>query len=373
MNGPTDPGRAFDAPEPDRVPGFPHPAETRHLFGQEEAERAVLDAWREGRLHHAWLLRGPRGVGKATLAYRIARAVIADGDHPPSSLDPPENCPVARRIAIGAEPRLVVLKRSLNERTGRLRNEIVVEDVRRLRRFIDLSAPDGGWRAVIVDAADELNPSAANALLKTLEEPPPRVLMLLVSHRADALLPTIRSRCRRLDLRPLGPEDLASALAEAGCEVDTEDRKALAALAGGSVGDALMLLAGDGPALYGRLVGALRGGQGLDRPAMLAIAEEAGGRSGPRGFDLVGRLLLTLPARLAQAGARGLDPLSEAEGALVAAAAATPAQARLWAEAVARAAATLRHARAVNLDPVQTILDIFLDLDATLARARDVA
>ena len=183
---------ANEPPEPDRVPDHPHPRETRRLFGQEDAEQDFLAAWSEDRLHHAWLLRGPRGIGKATLAYRIARALIADGTGAglPMTLDPPEGCPFATRIHAQSEPRLAVLRRGVNEKTGRLRSQIAVDDVRAVRRFLSLSAADGGWSAVIIDAADEMNNSAANALLKVLEEPPARTALLLVSHSPAALLPT---------------------------------------------------------------------------------------------------------------------------------------------------------------------------------------
>ncbi len=376
-----------DAPEPDRVPGYPHPRETRRLFGQGAAEAAFLAAWTEGRLHHGWLLRGPRGTGKATLAYRVARALIAGGPveagglfggipaPPPATLDAPGNCPVAARIRARSEPRLAVLRREVNERTGRLRSQISVEDVRAVRRFLQLSAADGGWRAVIVDAADEMNVSAANALLKVLEEPPPRTALLLVAHAPAALLPTIRSRCRTLELRPLGADDLTAALDQCGAAIAPDEAEAMTLLCGGSVGEALRLDAGGGVALYGRIVALMQEGRGIDRAAMVALAETAGGRGAEAVYELVGRLTLTLTGRLARRAATGTDDgeAGPGEAALMAHVARAPAQAALWAEAVARIAATTRHARAVNLDPAQTIIDTFLELDATLAKARNAA
>jgi len=378
-----------DIPEPDRVAGHPHPRETARLFGQEPAEHAFLAAWAEGRLHHGWLLRGPRGIGKATLAYRIARALIAEGPGAPSgglfgdalgpavpaSLDAPPDCPVAARIRARSEPRLAVLRRMVNERTGRPRVNIVIDDVRAVRRFLSLTAADGGWRAVIVDAADEMNSAAANALLKVLEEPPARTALLLVSHAPGSLLPTIRSRCRTLDLRPLGADDLAAALAQAGAPVAGADAAALALIAGGSVGEALRLAAGSGIELYGRLVGLLGAGRGVDRPALVALADAVSARGAEAHYELVGRLTLTLLGRLARHGALGGNGAEAVPGeaALMASIARDTAQAALWAEAAGRAAAALSHARAVNLDPGQTIIDTFLDLDATLARARAAA
>lgn len=371
-----------EAPAPDVVPGAPHPVAASALYGQEAAERAFLDAWRTGRLHHAWILAGPEGVGKATLAYRIARALIAARDTEagrpggvpavPETLDPPETCPVLARMRAGAEPQLRALKRSPSPKTGKLRVEIVVEDVRKLKDFFQLSIPDGGRRVVIVDPADALNTQAANAFLKSLEEPPAGTVMLLVSHRPGRLLPTIRSRCRRLALEPLGARALAMALAGAGQEPPPpEDAEALAELAGGSVGRAIALGAGGGRALYAEMI-AMMAGAGVDRARLIALAEGAGGRDSD-GARLAGELTATLAARLALYGA-GRPPAAEAapgEARLAARAAPDLAAARAWAEAGARASATLVHARAVNLDPIQSIIDIWLDLDRTLAGRRE--
>ncbi len=354
-------------PEPDRRPGAPHPAETRALHGQGAAVAAVEAALAAGRMHHAWLLRGPEGVGKATLAYGVARRAIAGG----GPLAMPEHDPVARRIRAGSEPRLMVLRRGLNPKTGRLRAQIGVDEVRALRRFLGLTAANGGWRAVIVDSADEMTASAANALLKLLEEPPAETLFLLVSHAPGRLLPTIRSRCRTLDLAPLSPKDLAAALAGAGAPVPEDGAAALAELAGGSVGQALALIAGDGLALYAALVDLVSGGR-VDRSALSALAERASGRDRETLSPVLARLTLLLLGRLARAGAAGAPthPAAPGEGRLFAELARTPAQARLWAEAASEAASRLRHAQAVNLDPGQTILDIYLALEGTVDRAR---
>ncbi len=355
---------------PDALPGVPHPAETAlrgALFGQAVAERAFLAAWGAGRLHHAWLIAGPRGTGKATLAYRIARARLALGDAP-ETLDPPADCPVARRILAGSEPRLSVLRRTPNERTGKLRKEIAVDDVRALKRGLALSVPDAGWRAVVVDAADEMTASAANALLKALEEPPERTLLLLVAHLPGAVLPTIRSRCRRLDTARLGAENLASALAQAGQEVGSAEATALAALADGSVGQAIRFASGGGAALYRAMLGLL-GPRGVDRAGLAALADRVGGRERETLFPLAAELLQILLGRLARARALGPPALEAAPGEAEAMAALSAVPAASWAAVAERASRTAREARAVNLDPAQAILDMFVDLDAPLAAA----
>lgn len=358
-----------DRPEPDRVEGAPHPRQARHLYGQAAAEGQLLAGLQSGRLHHGWLLAGPRGVGKATLAWRFARAALAHppggglfAPPPPATLDLAPDHPVARRIAAGAEPGLLAIRRGIDDKTGRLRAQITVDEVRRLRDFFGLSAADGGRRVVIVDAADEMNPSAANALLKLLEEPPAGALLLLVAHRPAALLPTIRSRCRMLRLGPLGPADLAAALAQALGEAPG-DAAALAELAGGSVGEALRLIAGDGLALYARLVALLAGLPRVDRPALHSLADEAAGRGAEARFDLLVRLAELLLARLARAAATGRS-LPEAAPGEAALAARLRLPGGTWARLAAEVPARVRAGRGVNLDPAALLVDMVLRLEA---------
>jgi DNA polymerase-3 subunit delta' len=357
-----------DRIEPDRVEGAPHPREAARLFGQAQAEAQLLAGLASGRLHHGWLLAGPRGVGKATLAWRFARAALAH--HPggglfapprPTSLDIPPDHPVARRLAAGAEPGLLAIRRATDEKTGRLRAQITVDEVRRLRDFFGLSATDGGRRVVIVDAADEMNTAAANAILKLLEEPPAGALLLLIAHRPAALLPTIRSRCRLLRLAPLGPADLAAALEQALGEAPANPA-ALAELAGGSAGEAVRMIAGEGLALYARLVGLLAGLPRLDRPALHALADEVAGRGAEARFDLTLRLMELALGRLARAAATG-RPLPEAAPGEAALAARLGLPAGVWARLAAEVPARARMGRAVNLDPAALVVDMALTIE----------
>lgn len=368
-----------DTPAPDRLPGAPHPRETGRLFGQEQAEAAFLSAFNAGRLHHGWLLTGPRGVGKATLAWRIARFLLAtppaqeDGlfgaPPPPQRLDIDPDHPVAHRVRAGSDPGLAVITRTVNEKTGKLRAEIVVEDVRRLTGFFGMSAADGGRRVVIVDCADEMNASAANALLKMLEEPPANTTLLLVSHQPSRLLPTIRSRCRTLPLRPLGPSDLQAALAQSGVEPPQAPER-LAALAGGSVGAAIRLQTLGGLATYAELVAILDSLPRLDRLRALALAEAAVQKGAAERFDLLLDLFDIALARLARTGAAGTPPDPEAapgEAQVLARLSPDPHRARAWAEAAATITARARHGQAVNLDPAALVLDTVFRMQQTAA------
>jgi DNA polymerase-3 subunit delta' len=197
-----------------------HPRETSILAGHREAEAALLNAYRSGRIPHAWLIGGPQGIGKATLAYRMARFVLAHRNPAASDVqraetlwvDPSE--PVARHVAVGAHGGLLTLARTLNDR-GVMRTVITVDETRETISFFGSTAAIEGWRVCIVDTVDELNPNAANALLKILEEPPRQSLFLLISHAPARVLPTIQSRCRKLPLRPLATDDVIRAAAKA--------------------------------------------------------------------------------------------------------------------------------------------------------------
>ncbi|HKS62449.1 MAG TPA: DNA polymerase III subunit delta', partial [Xanthobacteraceae bacterium] len=228
----------------------PHPRETLTLHGHVEAEHAFLDAYRGSRMPHAWLIGGSRGIGKATLAYRMARFVFAHPDTASSAVQNAESLalapdnPAVRRVAAQGHSDLLALERVEDDK-GKISTVIPVDMVRKTIGFFGSTAGEGGWRVCIVDSADELNAAGANALLKILEEPPAKSLLLVVSHAPGRLLPTIRSRCRRLALRPLSGEDVARSLADALQRDATEaDIKAAATASDGSVARALDLLGG---------------------------------------------------------------------------------------------------------------------------------
>jgi DNA polymerase-3 subunit delta' len=261
----------------------PHPRTTAVLFGHASAEVALLAAYRSGRIPHAFLIAGPKGIGKATLAYRLARFVLAHPDPAApevakaGSLAVAPDHPVARRIAAQGQPDLLILERTLNDK-GVLHKQIAVDDIRRTVAFFGSTAREGGWRIAIVDAVDELNKSSANALLKVLEEPPQRALLLLVSHSAARVPATLRSRCRILALRPLIETEVAAAVAVAtGSPATDPEIAAAASAADGSVARALAFLDGDALELRRRALDLLDKLPTLDTGALHALGEAIAG------------------------------------------------------------------------------------------------
>jgi len=205
----------------------------------------LAEAMDSGRMHHAWLLTGPSGIGKATLAYRFARHLLAGAPRGGSlALDPSH--PIFRRIAAGTHADLLTVEREWDEKRKKLRGEIVIDTVRGIAGFLRLTPAEGGWRVVIVDGAEDINRNAANALLKVLEEPPPRAVLILVCSAAGRLLPTIRSRCRRLRMSSLADPVVDTLLQRYLPEADTARRDRLVSLAEGSIGRALTLADSDG-------------------------------------------------------------------------------------------------------------------------------
>ena len=392
---------ATDPPEPDRITGAPHPRDTPRLLGQSDAEMTFLTAFNSNRLHHGWLINGPRGVGKATLAWSIARFLLTTpvrsdtslfGDvlPPPDTLDVAQDHPVCRRIRAGSEPGLFVLRRPYDEKTNRLKQQITVDEVRKLKNFFALSATDGGRRVVIVDAADDMNTSAANAILKVLEEPPERCCLLLISHQPAGLLPTLRSRCCDLRLLPLSPENMTRALQQAettsspdpGADLGTEPgviskpnshghAAVLAELSAGSVGGSIRLSNLDGIALYGDLIGLFSNLPNLDRSQAIKLADMAAVRGAEDRFDMLLTLIEIFLSRLARSGVTGQMPaveITKGEFNVLSKASPNAAKGRAWAEIAQQITARVQHGRAVNLDPAALILDTVFSMQKTAVR-----
>lgn len=327
------------APETDKELGAQHPRETYAFVGHDAQELAMADALKGGRMHHAWLLAGPKGLGKATLAYRFARVALGAPPIGPRPLDVDPEGVVARRIAALSHPDLFILRRGLNDR-GKPRREITVDDARELGHFFSLAPSEGGMRVAIIDAVDDLNRNAANAILKTLEEPPARSVLLLVCHAPGAALATIRSRCRRLALRPIADEFVRSAMG------DTAD-EALVALSKGRPGRAIAF-----------------SGQGLD---VSAIRADRVGDAIARGE--AGPIMNALYEKLSGEPFERLAAVLELAGEWSRAAALAPGR-EAWAEAWSALETLRSEAEGLDMDPRHALARAISVLDRAAASRR---
>ncbi|MGV1014534.1 MAG: DNA polymerase III subunit delta', partial [Methyloceanibacter sp.] len=356
--------------EPDRLTEFSAPREVDRLFGHAEPLHEFAEALQGGRMHHAWLLVGPEGVGKATLAYGFARTVLGLGAvHAASDA----NHPVFRKVAALSHPNLLVIRRSYNDKTKRYSQYIGVDEVRRLRAFLGHSAGEAGWRVVIVDRADELNQNAANALLKALEEPPPLTLFLLISSAEGRLPVTIRSRTRTLRVASLGREDLEAAVRAAlerdGHEAGDETLRVALSLSQGSVRRALELVSGEGIDFYNDIAAMLAGLPELDGARLHGVADRLSGTGGTERIELYLSLLLGLIERLIRVTATG-EGAAEGEE-KIAKRLLSRANLPLWAEAWEAIAQAKDEAFAYNLDRGLLLLETWFRLQ-TLAREHPV-
>jgi DNA polymerase-3 subunit delta' len=347
----------------DEEPTVPEPRTNPYLIGHDAAERSYLGAWSSGRLAHAWMICGLRGIGKATLAYRMARFALAGG---PSTNDMfgaeptlamSAEHPVFRRVAALGHGDFRAIERPwADSKQTKRKTMITVEEIRGIGTFLSMTPSEGGWRAVVIDAADEMNTNAANAVLKVLEEPPKRALLFLVAHNPDRLLPTIRSRCRRLDLRPLAANQVTALMRRYRPDLDGGEVQALAALADGSIGRALELAEEGGVALFRELLTLLKDVPRLNAGRLHALTDQA-----LKGdvFRTLSGLLSWWLARVIAAGARGdLAQLGqivpgETELAQRLLSMAPPAA---WAEVWDKVNETARRTEAVNLDRKRSLM-----------------
>jgi DNA polymerase-3 subunit delta' len=351
-------------PEADKLEGVPHPRASLKLFGHETAEQALAEGFASGRMHHGWLIAGADGIGKATLAYRFARHVLAlSSERDPSrrSLDIAADTVAARQVLALSHPGLLVLRRPWDHRTKRHLQIISVDEVRRVKMFLSHASEAHSWRVVVVDSADLLNTNSANALLKSLEEPPLRTFFLLLTASPGRLLPTIRSRCRILDLQPLGETDLRRAVLQALAAEEhgppgPDDWARLIPLSEGSVRRALSLWLGDGLKLDARLRQIITRLPAVDWPAVHALADETASQAAAERYEMMFDLLLKLIARVVRA-ATGL-PSADEETRL---AQRLVPEARLatWAELWETIAREKSEAQALNLDRKSLILQTF--------------
>jgi DNA polymerase-3 subunit delta' len=290
----------------------------RVILGQDRAIEAFDAAWKGRRLHHAWLLAGPKGVGKATFAMAAATRVLAEAAGPSidlPGLETPADHPMAHLLAAGSHPDFRRLER-LERPTGGLARNISVDQVRSLGDLLSVTPSMGPWRAIVIDAADDLEASAANALLKMLEEPPANTLFFLVSHAPGRLLPTIRSRCRRLDFTKLGHDAMTSLLSLSLSGANSTEIERLIEFSGGSIGRALAIAELDLAPLEGEALAILRQGD-PDNARRSKLASALGGKTAAERYaaflELVPGLIASEARQLeGEARGRALDAYAKA-------------------------------------------------------------
>lgn len=276
------------------------------LFGQEAGEQELLTSFASGRLPHAWIIHGLGGIGKATLAFRFARYLFAEHKSP-DSMFMSETEGIFRRVASGGHADLLTVERQFDEDKGRQKKDIAVDDVRKIAPFLRLTPAEGGWRVVIVDGAEGMNRFGQNAVLKILEEPPKQALLLLLTDRPSALLPTIRSRCRLLALPPLADAVVDGLLAAHRPDLDARSRAELVTAAGGSIGRALEIARHDGLALLDQFL-KIAGSDPVDWPAAHALGDKLAASAADELYHSFAELLIEWLSRVTREAGRGIMP-----------------------------------------------------------------
>lgn len=359
------------------------PRYTEQVFGHESAERLFLEAFNSERLHHAWLISGPKGIGKATLAWKFAKFLLSQpaGDAGPglfgedlpvdaTSLALSADDPVIQRIQAGGHGGLMVTERSFNEKTGKMRNDIIIDDVRKLINFFSQTSAEGGWRVAIVDAADEMNVNSANALLKILEEPPEKSIIFLIAHSPGKLLPTIKSRCRAVHLQGLGEDSVKAVLAGRFPELSNDELSSTALLAEGAPGRAIEIASLEGIKLYQRMVSLLMDIPRVNVPEVHKFAVELAAAKADAKYRLFVQVFLDWLQRLVKQSATGVPTRDVVVGeseqvARISALAGVDQWLDLW----EKVGEMINRADAVNLDRKQVIVSMFTSL-AALARTK---
>jgi len=366
--------------EPEKID---HPRFTRQLFGHETAERLFIEAVNQERIHHGWLITGPKGIGKATFAWQLAKFLLSrnpgdtgdngslfdeEGASPVyDTLSLAENDIVNGQIEAGGHGGLLLVERSLNETTGKMRKEIVIGDVRKLTKFFAQTASEGGWRVAIVDAADEMNANAANALLKILEEPPEKSIILLVAHSPGRLLPTIRSRCRALALTPLRNDSVRAVLAARFPEIDALELDAASAMAAGAPGKAIELISKAGTDLYRQMASTLVVLPAVDMTQVHALAGKLGAIKADAEYKLFTEMFLAWLQRLIRQHVTGeaAQDVMVGESEQISRISAM-ARVDQWLDLWDKVSHLITRADAVNLDRKQVIVSLFASLKATV-------
>ncbi len=335
----------------DRLDGIPTPSECTRLVGHDSAMKKLTHVYASGKMHHAWLISGPRGIGKASLAFCFAKHIFSQ----PNQTSAPELYDAAtipdtinRQVSQGAHPELLHLTRPWDPKAKKFKTQLTIEEVRRTKSFYGMTAGAGGWRITVVDCADDMNANAANALLKILEEPPKRSVFFVLTHAAGSLLPTIRSRCQMLSLQPLSAQSINTVLDQLKVLASEADRDRASRLSEGSVRRAIQLIHGDVMKDYNtfeKLMETQATGNGTDWGVVHKIADNISRKGREQELGLFLDLVMGWIGKQARHNKRAA--LSELAS---------------WAEVWEKASHSIAQAEAFNLDKKQLILSLFENL-----------
>ena len=364
-----------ELPEADRLEGFAHPRETLELIGHKKQFNQIIEAWQSERMHHAWLLSGVQGIGKATFAYQLARIILShniNNNVKPSADIPGNDSSISRQIMALSHPGLLLIRRAWGRKEGKFASVIKVEDIRKLRNFIGMTAEEGTWRVVIVDRADEMNSNAANALLKSLEEPPANCVFFLITNTIGQMPVTIRSRCRKIDFDPLKPGELRNAVQNAFHAVEREslDKDKLDTLAGianGSVRQILELSEGKGLSIYETIIKIMKKLPRLDYGDVSEFAETLSTPSALPDFEIFNTLFSDILHRMIRIGSGNGDaPEAEIRLAMKFVNEVSLAQ---WAELWETIAKQKREVLGLNLDRKNFLIEVFHQVEQTARKS----
>ena len=293
--------------ESDKLAGVPHPRFSRFAVGQDKVKQQFLNAYGQGRTHHAWLMCGAKGVGKATLAWNLIKFLlsspggtkVANDDLHINHADP-----IIARIEALSEPHLRLVRKNFEPTTKRVKAEITVDNIRELVEFFEFTSPDGKPRIAIIDSIDDLNINASNAFLKLLEEPPEHSYFFLISHSPESLLPTIRSRCLAVQCLKLSDSQQLQLLNEFGF-ISDDHSKTVVSISQGSVGEAIRIISQNGLAIYSSIVETYKNLPEFDVARILDIAAQTEGVGRQEMVETINKLTIQFVARLIKTGVRG--------------------------------------------------------------------
>ena len=353
--------------ESDSLVGVGHPRTTEKLFGHFDEYQTFAENFRTGNIHHAWLIIGPQGIGKATLAWKLVNLILEE-NREFQNLGKATNSAVAKQIAALSAPGLFLCRRQFDEKLKRVKKQISINEIRKMKSFFNFSETEKGWKVAIIDSADELSISASNALLKLIEEPPRKTIFLLICHQFSKILPTVRSRCRLMRLKPITNEELCEALTVNGFDpqrLEPENLKTLYFLCKGSVGSAIHLLQRDGVSILLTYLDIIAGYPNMDRSRILSFADKV--TEHPDGFFFLTNIIKLAIYRIGLIFAgREVQFYNKCEKSVFERFNKQKNIALLWAEIFFEFEKSFSNCALLNLDPKLEIINSFVKLEKKL-------